>query len=224
MRGSNPIRSPAAGDGSVLDVVRIFPTLQGECLFAGWSAVFVRLGGCNLACAFCDTEFESFAPMTVGEILSAIHACGAAVRRAHAPLVVLTGGEPFRQPIRPLTDALLAEGYAVQIETNGTLCRPLDARVQIVCSPKASGGRYHPLRPDLMKRLSALKFLVSAQQPEYAEIPDLGQKEHGIPVYVQPMDEYDAGLNAANQALALRLAQEKGYRLSLQLHKLLGIE
>ena len=69
MFGNNPIRKPESGDGSHLQVQEIFPTVQGEGPNTGVPSVFVRLGGCNLACDFCDTEFESFSEMSVDEIL-----------------------------------------------------------------------------------------------------------------------------------------------------------
>jgi organic radical activating enzyme len=229
MRGDNPIRPPVAGDGTQLDVVRIFATIQGEGPHAGVPAVFVRLGGCNLACSFCDTEFETFSSMTVKEIVARIKTLLPDHLITRSPhhrnlLIVLTGGEPLRQPIRPLCDALLAEGFTVQIETNGTLMRPLDPRVQIVCSPKVSGGAYHRLRDDVLERAQAIKFLVSARMAEYSDLAEVGQSAYGIPVYVQPMDEYDAVQNAENMALAVRLAQEHGVRVGLQLHKILGID
>ena len=139
-------------------------------------------------------------------------------------LAVITGGEPFRQNIAPLCDALLAAGFTVQIETNGTLYRPLDPRVNIVCSPKTTTGIYARLREDLLPRLSALKFIVSAGHALYKTVPEVGQSDFGIPVYVQPMDEYDETKNARNAAYAKDLALTEGYRLSLQLHKILGIE
>ena len=46
--------------GDFLDIQEIFPTLQGEGPFVGQGAIFIRLGGCNLKCNFCDTEFDSF--------------------------------------------------------------------------------------------------------------------------------------------------------------------
>ena len=219
MFGQNPIRPPEMSDGSRLKLVNIFPTLQGEGPFVGQPAVFVRLGGCNLACNFCDTEFENFQSMVREDILSDIRAQAGDVRR----LVVITGGEPLRQNIVPLCEDLIAQGFTVQIETNGTLWRELPEEVHIVCSPKTSNGIYHPLRGDVLARAGALKFIISADMKEYHEVGEVGQKGRDIPIYVQPMDQYDAEKNAANIAYAAQLAQSKGYRLSLQIHKFLGI-
>ncbi|MFZ4541445.1 MAG: 7-carboxy-7-deazaguanine synthase QueE [Rickettsiales bacterium] len=218
MFGKNPKRPPETGDGSTLKVVEIFPTLQGEGPFVGQPSVFLRLGGCNLACDFCDTEFEQFEEMPVPSIFASIMEKAGSTH----DLIVITGGEPLRQNITPLCDALLTAGYRVQIETNGTLWRPLPKGVNIVCSPKVTDGRYHALRPDLLERVDALKFIVSATATDYRDIGKVGQGPE-TPIYVQPMDEYDPIKNAANIAHALGLAQTNGYRLSLQMHKLLGI-
>ncbi len=94
----------------------------------------------------------------------------------------------------------------------------------MVCSPKNTGHGYAPVRTDLLARTQALKFLVSAQDPAYADVAEVGQSAYHIPVYVQPMDMGNAAMNAENAALAVELAKRHGYRLSLQLHKLLGIE
>lgn len=138
-------------------------------------------------------------------------------------LVVITGGEPLRQNIAPLCEALLAAGFKVQIETNGTLWRELPEEVDIICSPKNTGGGYMKIRGDLLPRVNAFKFIISAQDEHYHHVGDVGQGEYQTPVYVQPMDEYDDRRNADNVALALKLAMENGYRLSLQTHKILGI-
>lgn len=219
MFGDNPVRAPVSGDGQKLDIQQIFRTLQGEGPYAGWPAVFVRLGGCNLACDFCDTEFESFSAQTLDIVVERVRELAA----GNCCLAVITGGEPLRQPIAPLCEALLASGFKVQIETNGTLFRPLPEGVEIVCSPKRSGGAYHAIRADLLEQVGALKFIVSAGRDDYHGIAELGQNGH-IPVYVQPMDEQDAAKNAANLKYAADLAQKHGYRLSVQLHKWLGIE
>lgn len=217
MFGKNPIRKPLSGDGSTLEIQEIFFTFQGEGPYVGWPSVFIRLGGCNLACAFCDTEFEQYTTMSLTEILTEV------AKLAIGKLIIITGGEPFRQPIEALCSALLAQGYLIQIETNGTLFRPIDARVDIICSPKNTGQGYHMLRADLRERITALKFLVSASDPRYNHVAEVGQSDAAIPVYVQPMDEYDPVKNKENRDYALKLATEKGYRISLQLHKIMGI-
>ena len=219
MFGKNPKRPPEMGDGSSLGIVEIFPTLQGEGPFVGQPSVFVRLGGCNLACAFCDTEFEDFSAMPLADCVGAILQMAAGIR----DLVVITGGEPLRQNITPLCDALLAAGLRVQIETNGTLWRELPKGVHIVCSPKVTDGKYHAIRPDLLARVNALKFIVSAEAGDYHAVGDVGQAGTNIPVYVQPMDSYAPAQNSANMAHALMLAQTYGYRVSVQMHKLWGI-
>ncbi len=225
MFGKNPIRKPVTGDGSELDIQSIFPTLQGEGIYAGFPSIFVRLGGCNLACRFCDTEFESYNTMKLDEIIAqvskeSINSEGVRVRN----LAVITGGEPMRQPIEKLCELLINDGYMVQIETNGTIYRKLPSSVDIVCSPKVSGNKYHRIREDLLPSISAFKFIISAHQKEYSSVQDVGQSVYKTPVYVQPMDEYDEQMNIANTKLAVKLALENGYRLSLQTHKYLGIE
>ncbi len=224
MHGTNPIRPPLKGDGSTLDVKAVFATLQGEGPYAGWPAVFVRLGGCNLACDFCDTEFEDYAARPLDALLNEIEEKSFSQGKRVRSLIVITGGEPLRQNIAPLNEALLKKGCRVQIETNGTLWRELPEGVDIICSPKNTSGAYAPIRPDLLPRISALKFLLSRRHPHYRSVPELGQAVYNTPVYVQPMDEGDEALNRANTDFAVEVAQTHGYRLSLQLHKMLGIE
>lgn len=225
MLGTNPKRKPETGDGSALKVVEIFPTLQGEGPHTGVPAVFVRLGGCNLACAFCDTEFETFHEMPLADIIADISAKSETSGTQVRHLVVITGGEPLRQPIAPLCDALLNAGFAVQIETNGSIYRELPKAVDVVCSPKAVDGKYYPLRPDMLARVNALKFLVDAQTAPYDSVPDVGQTTRmmDLPIFLQPMDVGDAARNQENMAHAVALCGVHGYRLSLQTHKILGI-
>lgn len=249
MFGKNPIRKPDKGNGLTLKVQEIFPTLQGEGPHTGVPAVFIRLGGCNLACDFCDTEFESFEEMSLAEIMheigyyaednshpeqakrvegshavkedSSTVALRACTQNDKRKLVVITGGEPLRQNIIPLCEALLAEGYQPQIETNGTLWRELPEAVEVVCSPKAANGQYHALRGDIIARINAIKFIISKTHEPYTSVPDIAE---GLPVWLQPMDEYDADKNRANLDYAMELAEAHGYKLSIQTHKLTGID
>ncbi len=218
MFGQNPIRPPEKGDGSLLQVQEIFYTFQGEGPFAGYPSVFIRLGGCNLACSFCDTEFESFAEWQLPDLMAEVKKL-----RSMANLVVITGGEPFRQPIEKLCEALIAEGFTVQIETNGTIYRLVPEGVHIICSPKSSHGRYYPVREDLLQKISAFKFIISVTMSGYQEVAEVGQGLYGTPVYVQPMDEGDEEKNRGNLAYTTELVLKNGYRLSLQLHKIAGV-
>ncbi len=233
MFGKNKILKPQNHDGLMLEVQEIFATFQGEGPYVGWPAVFLRLGGCNLACDFCDTEFDSFMQMDLEKIIAQIlelskNEQGKITRN----LVVITGGEPLRQPIERLCQKLIAQSFLVQIETNGTIFRNLPKEVKIICSPKISNQRYHAIRSDLLARVDAFKFIISASRNEYNDIADFAKEilvrsdndnQKEIAIYLQPMDEYDAVKNQQNSDLALKLAQKYGARISLQMHKILRI-
>lgn len=225
MKGTNPKRAPLAGDGSVLEVKNIFKTIQGEGPFVGTASIFIRLGGCNLACSFCDTQFEDFSKMPLIDIIRVVNNLSYNEdKKKVIKLVVITGGEPFRQPIELLCEELIKRFYHVQIETNGTLYRNLHEKVDIICSPKFSGGNYVAIHPLLLERLSAIKFLISKNIKGYNEVHELGQTLYNIPVFVQPIDEEDSAINEENMKFATAVAIKYGYRLSLQIHKILQIE
>ncbi|MCC8483082.1 MAG: 7-carboxy-7-deazaguanine synthase QueE [Rickettsia endosymbiont of Labidopullus appendiculatus] len=224
MFGQNPKRAAIFNEGTSLEIKSIFKTIQGEGPFVGMPAVFIRLGGCNLACNFCDTDFEDFNILTINNIIEEVQRFTINIK-----LVVITGGEPFRQPIELLCHKLIDLDYIVQIETNGTLYREIPDKVHIVCSPKvtkngATKNGYSLLRNDLLSRINAIKFLVAKNIPEYSNIPEVGQSKYNIPVFIQPMDQNNPLLNKENERLAIDLTIKYGYRLSLQTHKILGIE
>ncbi|WP_375318587.1 7-carboxy-7-deazaguanine synthase QueE [Candidatus Tisiphia endosymbiont of Oplodontha viridula] len=219
MHGQNPKRAAIFNDGITLEIKSIFRTIQGEGPFVGMPAVFIRLGGCNLACNFCDTDFEDFNILTINNIIEEVKRLTINIK-----LVVITGGEPFRQPIELLCHKLIDLDYLVQIETNGTLYRDLPDKVHIVCSPKVTKNSYSLLRDDLLSRINAIKFLVAKNIPEYSSIAEVGQSKYNIPVFIQPMDQNNPLLNKENAKLAIDLALKYGYRLSIQIHKILDIE
>jgi organic radical activating enzyme len=225
MLGNNPKRKPINGDGHYLYVQEIFSTIQGEGPRVGSPSVFIRLGGCNLACSFCDTEFEDFSSQSIDSIIDQVLELSLNNNKKRSrELIVITGGEPFRQPIELLCEKLIKLEFKVQIETNGTLFRPIHSNIEIVCSPKVVKGKYLKIRPDLISRITAFKFLVSSDIEGYKDVVDLGQKEYDIPVYVQAMDQYNIELNKKNIDLAIDLSLNNGYLLSYQLHKQLGIQ
>lgn len=218
----------------VLDVHSIFHTIQGEGPFSGHRAVFVRLAGCNLQCPRCDTDYTSSRiPMTPAEILDRVNVFEKdAERPEHTrPLVVLTGGEPFRQDIVPLVQTLAINDYQVQIETNGTLYRDfLPYGVTIVCSPKSG-----KIDKDLLPRISAFKYVIEAGCVSPTDgLPTHVLGAHGVvarppegfrgPIYVQPMDAHDTAANERHMRAAVESVMKFGYTLCLQAHKIANVE
>ena len=221
--------------GNSLAINSIFYTIQGEGPFAGAPSVFVRLAGCNLQCPACDTEYTKSTNMTVGHILLAISAQWPILGKQ--ALIVITGGEPFRQDIRKLVEQLLHVGCQVQIETNGTLHVDLGwafahNNLTIVCSPKAGKINRH-----LMRHIKALKYVLSADSINPADgLPILALDHTASPqvarpsddyaglIYVQPIDVQDENENKRHLAAAVASSLKFGYRLCLQVHKLIGVE
>ena len=102
---------------TTLKVNEILYSLQGESLYAGRACVMIRLAGCNLRCAFCDTQYayDDGQDITLPEIIKKVqsHAC---------PLVEITGGEPLLQKNTPrLIRQLLDNNFTVLLETNGSM-------------------------------------------------------------------------------------------------------
>lgn len=218
--------------GTILDVVNVFTTLQGEGVFSGMRAVFIRLAGCNLQCPLCDTDYTTNRQQrhymdVVGEVMH---------RTNHNTdyLVVITGGEPFRQNLTLLTNSLILEGYQVQVETNGTLppSPDLNIGVTIICSPKTG-----KVNKELAKRIDAYKYVLQAgsinpanglpltalghsASPHTYVPPNIEQEE----VFVQPADEQNKKANKANRDAVVKSAMEFGYVAQLQIHKYLGVE
>ena len=251
MYGQNPQRKQdrETTDGTVA-VQEIFYTIQGEGPFSGQPAVFVRLAGCHLACTFCDTEFESGINnrLTPEEVVQSVR-LAAVTAEVKPTLVVLTGGEPLRQICGPMVTALLTDTElgikTVQVETSGSLWDQTLAgfvaarRVVLVASPKTS--YVHPM---VMRFTEHWKYVIRASDNRSAldGLPMSGTQPHHsktgqakiarpwdlqltrpVTVWVSPCDEKDAELNAANQLTAVSLSLRYGYRLSLQVHKIINL-
>lgn len=213
-------------------VKELFPTLQGEGAHAGRAAVFCRFAGCNLwsgreedraaaICQFCDTDFvgiDGFGGGKFDTATSLADAIETSWRSTSAGpqqrYVVFTGGEPLLQLDGELISALHQKGFAIAIETNGTLKVPKG--IDWVCvSPKA-GSDLIVLQADELK-------LVIPQQghSDLEKIMARFEKMDYRNRFLQPMD----GPNLkSNTELAVGLCQKRPlWRLSLQSHKLIGI-
>lgn len=237
MFGANPLRKVDNTDGKSLLVHSVFATIQGEGPFYGRPAVFVRLGGCNLACTYCDTEFEGprLSTMSIEALASSVAACAPKTN-----LVVLTGGEPMRQQITPFIKLMVSRGWQVQIETAGTVWpQGLSIEgVHLVCSPKT--GKVHAMVEYYCRDW---KYIVAEDDSDEDDGLPVNSTQvagrrcklyrppgrEGDQVWVQPKDSYvdpetpAVDMNIRNQAFAAALAMEHGYRLSLQTHKILGL-
>jgi len=208
-----------------LDVVDIFYSFQGEGPLVGTPAVFIRTYGCNLRCSWCDTDYTTNKQrMSVEELMDTVKSFPLVAVSGQRPLVVLTGGEPFRQNIEPLVFALVKHGYRVQIETNGSL-EPKGVRwtqlrswVDIICSPKPGVT----VAPTIREWVDAIKYVLdSSYVDEEDGLPKRLPRFSWTPVYVQPMDgpDYNRNVEAAVQSCL-----KHGYRLSIQVHKIVGVQ
>lgn len=224
-----PIEKKDLRKNGHVDVHSIFYTIQGEGPFSGYPAVFVRLAGCNLQCPSCDTDYTSTrATLGPTSILDLV-----LEQLGPAGLVVISGGEPFRQNITPLVLRLLEEGLEVQVETNGTLYQPgfPYSEVTIVCSPKTAR-----IAQDLEKHIDAYKYVLDAAQQcpqdglplrvlnhvvqEKVARPGPG---YGGLVYLQPMDSGN-DQNEQHLKAVVSACMKHGYILCLQTHKIIGVE
>lgn len=202
------------------------PTLQGEGMHAGMPCVFLRLAGCNAwdgrpetratsACPYCDTDFRGGDTLSLDAILARLEAVIPA--GATAIGCVLTGGEPLLQADAPLLAALGQRFAWVDIETNGTrACPARPGNVFLSCSPKHLGDQPVVLDPDWWKVLI----------PDQQRFLDRALAS-GKPVFVQPTcpdSGPDGDAYRANVQRCLELCFSRGCRISLQLHKYLGIE
>ncbi len=172
----------------------IFSTIQGEGYFTGQRATFIRLSNCNLSCHFCDAFFDTVNTEEIDTIVDRI----LQEEKPHDSknLVVITGGEPFRQKgITKLVQKLIQTGREVQIETNGTLYQPVEDAAYIVCSPKNPTGVYSKPNKYILSRdrsKTFLKFVVSEDEDCYKDIPEYAKDFHnqGGIVYVSPINTY----------------------------------
>jgi 7-carboxy-7-deazaguanine synthase len=204
-------------------VKEIFLTLQGEGAQVGRRAVFLRLSGCNLwsgreadrataDCKFCDTDFVGMDGANGGryeapDLARRVEALwGEGERR----LVVVTGGEPLLQLDAALIDALHARGFEIAVETNGTC--PAPAGLDWVCvSPKAGTS--------VVQRSGNELKLVWPQAGIDPEALLAWDFDHFL---IQPMDCADSA--AATAAAIGYVMANPRWRLSLQTHKILGLD
>lgn len=208
-------------------VREIYFTLQGEGAQTGRASMFLRFTGCNLwsgreqhrasaVCKFCDTSFVGTGGPGGGKFRTAASLASAVAEGWPSDrdrrFVVCTGGEPLLQLDRALIDALHDEDFEIAVETNGTIAAP--GGIDWLCvSPKANA----PLR---QASGSELKLVFPQPEPEAhpERFADL-EFEH---FFLQPCDNAERVANT--EAAIAYCMQHPQWKLSLQTHKLLGID
>jgi 7-carboxy-7-deazaguanine synthase len=197
---------------TTLPVMEAFYTLQGEGFHQGRAAYFIRLGGCDVGCFWCDVK-ESWDAAAHPQI--SIDNIVAAAKQYPGRLAVITGGEPLMHDLAALTAALHAEGFETNIETSGS--SPLSGDWDWIClSPK----KFKAPLPGIVPRANELKVVIYNKHDfEWAETY-AAQCNPSCKLYLQP--EW----SKAEQVVPMLvdyIKENPQWELSLQLHKYINV-
>ena len=207
----------------MLLVNEIFHSIQGEGKNAGKPAVFLRLGGCNLACKWCDTRY-TWHPKHSDNQTWTIEKIIQKIKKFHVKHLVITGGEPLLQQdgLKELLEKL--KGYTVELETNGSeSCKISGLIEQINCSPKLknSGNPAYPLRLKPTNKKVLYKFVI--QKGEDLKEVNAFIRKYKIPkekVYLMPEGTSRSTILKGSDWL-IDICKKEGYNFSPRLHILL---
>ncbi len=164
--------------GRKLPLVEDFYTIQGEGFHAGKPAYFIRLGGCDVGCRWCDAKYtwnpRLYPPVGIERIVGRATGCPART-------IVITGGEPLLYPLGPLTGILRERGLEIFLETSGS--HPFSGCFDWVClSPK----RQQPPLEEAYARADELKVIVEREEDfDWAE-QNARRVRRSCRLYLQP--------------------------------------
>lgn len=198
--------------GSILPVMEAFYTIQGEGFHTGKPAFFIRLGGCNVGCTWCDVKDswdETAHPkMNVSEIAEL-------VTQSPARFVVITGGEPAMYDLNPLIRSLKTLNCYIAIETSGAYS--LKGEVDWICvSPK----KFKQPLPEMITRADELKVVINHPSDfQWAE-HYTSMVKSGCSLYLQP--EYERFHRHIGPIIDYVKSNPK-WRISLQTHKIINV-
>jgi 7-carboxy-7-deazaguanine synthase len=204
---NSPIQST-----SLLPVMEHFYTLQGEGYHQGKAAYFIRLGGCDVGCVWCDVKESwdaSKHPMHDIKILVET------VKKTPAEIVVITGGEPLMHNLDSLTKELQTAGLQTNIETSGA--HPLSGYWNWIClSPK----KFKAPLPEILPKANELKIVIfNTSDFKWAE-QYAAEVSAACKLYLQP--EWDKAAEVTPLIIEYIKSNPK-WELSLQLHKFLNL-
>jgi organic radical activating enzyme len=204
---------------TTLPVMEAFYTLQGEGFHQGKAAYFIRLGGCDVGCFWCDVkeswDASAHPQKTVEEIVEEIKSAVNSKQLAVKPIVVITGGEPLLHDLDALTNQLKETGFKTHIETSGS--SPLSGRWDWIClSPK----KFKKPLPHILKVASELKVVVYNRSDfKWAE-ENAACVSAGCKLYLQP--EWSRSAEITPSIIAY-IKAHPGWQLSMQVHKYINI-
>ncbi len=189
-----------------------FYTLQGEGYHTGRAAYFIRLGGCDVGCVWCDVkdswDASRHPQKTVAEIVDE-------AARFPGRMAVITGGEPLMHNLDALTAALHAEGFTVNIETSGS--SPLSGQLDWICvSPK----KFKAPLPEVMPHAHELKVVVFNKSDFAWAEQHAAMVSPACKLYLQP--EWEKR-NEMTPLIVEYIQQHPQWQLSLQTHKYIGV-
>jgi len=189
-----------------------FYTLQGEGFHQGRAAYFIRLGGCDVGCVWCDVKDSwdsgKHPLLNIEDLILNIE-------RTQAKLVVITGGEPLMHDLDALTATLKEKGYEVNIETSGA--HPLSGYWDWIClSPK----KFKAPLPGILPLANELKVIVFNRSDldwaeKYAALVSPACK-----LYLQP--EWEKASDVTPLIIEY-IKQHPQWELSLQIHKYIDV-
>ena len=195
-----------------LPLMEDFYTIQGEGFYQGFAAYFIRLGGCDVGCVWCDVkeswDVNAHPFVTVDEMVSR-------VRQSGSPLAVITGGEPAMHDLLPLTQSLIEEGIKTNIETSGVYV--LTGIWDWVCfSPK----KFKTPHASIYNHANELKIIV-CNKSDFAWAEEHAEKVNSnCELFLQP--EW----SKEKEMLPLLIDYVKTnpkWKVSLQIHKYMNI-
>ena len=195
-----------------LPVMEAFYTLQGEGFYQGRAAYFIRLGGCDVGCVWCDVkdswDAEKHPKLSIEVIIEE-------ALKHPGRLAVITGGEPLMHELNELTKALQQAGFETNIETSGS--SKLSGNWNWIClSPK----KFKAPLPAIVPLANELKVVVFNKHDfEWAETYANAVNEN-CKLYLQP--EWDKAAEITPIIVAYIKANPK-WSLCLQIHKYINV-
>jgi 7-carboxy-7-deazaguanine synthase len=220
----------------VYNVNEIFQTIQGEGSYTGIAAIFVRLQGCPVGCSWCDTKHTwSVDPeqsQSIGQVIAktseTAYWAGQTAEQMlllfqqqayQAKHVVITGGEPCMYDLEPLCLLLHANGYSTQIETSGTFEIKAPEQTWVTVSPKINMPGGYQVLQSALNRANEIKHPVAMEKHIDELIALLADTDITDKlIYLQPISQQRRATE-----LAINMCIKHNWRLSVQVHKYIGI-